>query len=303
MLGQQVIIEAPDATAAAPLQLTFELDASVMAAKGVSYTDIAVFRNGQLVPDCTTSDGTATPDPCLASRQLQADGDAVFTVLSSHASTWDMGVADSIPPTLNAASLSPATIIAGQTTSLSAGASADATRAEFFIGADPGVGLANALNGSAGSFSSPPFGATLAAGTYTVNVRVADDADNWSPLGSLTLTVLPVPTFSGFFGIKNPPAENSVKPGSNVSMVFSLGRSYGLDVFVNGTPKIRAYACGTTPSGTYSSLPSSDWKLKYDPSTDRYNLAWKTAKGTSGCREVLLQFYGGAQAAARFSFK
>jgi hypothetical protein len=304
MLGQELSIEAPAATVTDPLVITFELDAAVMAAKGLSYTDVLVVRNNVPVPDCNPNEGDATPDPCLSSRTLQGDGDAVFVVLTSHASIWGFGAPDSTAPALNSAALSPSTIIAGESTSLSVAAAADADRAELYVDSDAGPGLNSALNGAGGSFTSPPFGSLLAPGSHTIGVRVGDEAGNWSPVTLRQLVVLPPPSFVGFFSpTKNPPAENSEKTGATVNLSFSLGMNYGLDVFANGSPKLRAYSCGSTPSGSYTALPAGSWKLGYDSAHDRYKLSWKTTKGTTGCRELLLEFRGGATATARFSFR
>ena len=88
--GQEVNIEAPDATASDPLVLLFELDASIIPL-GLDETSVVVFRNGTAVPACTGAPGTADPDPCVASRVLQGDGDIEIRVLSSTASDFDFG--------------------------------------------------------------------------------------------------------------------------------------------------------------------------------------------------------------------
>jgi hypothetical protein len=88
VLGQQVQIEAPQASAGAPLRLTFLLDASLVPAAGAD--TVALFRDGVEATQCAVDDGTATPDPCVAQRQVLPDGDLIITVLSSHASTWTL---------------------------------------------------------------------------------------------------------------------------------------------------------------------------------------------------------------------
>ncbi len=303
LLDGELSIEAPNASPSAPLRITFQLDAAAMAAKGVSYTDVAVLRNGLPVPACTATDGSATPDPCLASRTLDTtSGDATFVVLTSHASTWAFGAPDSIPPVLNSASLSASKIAVGGTTTLSASAAPDAEAGELFVDADAGPGLNSALNGEGGSFSSPPFGSTLTLGTHTVGVRVRDEAGNWSAPILLTLTVKPVPVFSGFFApIKNPPAENNVKRGETVTLVFSLGGDYGTNPFERSYPQLRTYACGAAPSGTYASIPQSSLTLTLDKN-NRYKLSWRTSKNISGCQEMLLRFTGGVERTVRFHF-
>jgi ABC-type transport system substrate-binding protein len=304
LLDGELSIEAPNASPSDPLRITFQLDAAAMAAAGVSYTDVVVLRNGVPVQDCTATDGTATPDPCLSSRTLDTtSGDATFVVLTSHASTWAFGAPDSTPPVLNSASLSASTFFVGGTTTLNASAASDAEAGELFVDTDAGPGLNSALNGGSGSFSSPPFGSTLSVGTHTVGVRVRDEAGNWSAPILLTLTVQPVQVFSGFFApIKNPPAENKVKPGSTVVLGFSLGYNYGPNPLAAGYPQMRSYTCGATPSGTYTSVPQSSLRLKFDTTSGRYNLSWNTPKNSSGCREMLLRFTGGIERTVRLRF-
>jgi hypothetical protein len=92
LLEQQLLIEAPDAPDTAhPLVLTFELDGALLASKGLTYQTVVVLRNGVPINGCTTP-GTLGPDPCVSDRQQDAQGDAVLTVLTSHASTWNFAV-------------------------------------------------------------------------------------------------------------------------------------------------------------------------------------------------------------------
>jgi hypothetical protein len=88
--GQQVGVTAPPATAANPLVLVFELDASIIPV-GHNPSGVVVFRNGILVPNCTGAPGIASPDPCLRSRVIQGDLDVRLTVLTSTASEWTFG--------------------------------------------------------------------------------------------------------------------------------------------------------------------------------------------------------------------
>lgn len=89
LLEQQLEISAPTQLASNPLVLTFELDASVLAAAGLTVNQIAIYRNGTPIADCTGAD--ATPDPCVASRTTQPDGDGEIVVRTSAASSWGFG--------------------------------------------------------------------------------------------------------------------------------------------------------------------------------------------------------------------
>lgn len=86
-LGVPLQIEAPPATAGQPLVITLIVDATAIE-DDVGLASLQVARNGSVVVDCTGSPGVASPDPCVASRTLLADGDAALTVLTSAASLW-----------------------------------------------------------------------------------------------------------------------------------------------------------------------------------------------------------------------
>lgn len=96
LLGLQVSITAPAASPSDPLALLFELDASIIP-PGSNADDVALFRDGALVPDCTGAPGTASPDPCVTERQFEGDGDLLIAALTSNASEWNFGIA--VPPT------------------------------------------------------------------------------------------------------------------------------------------------------------------------------------------------------------
>jgi hypothetical protein len=113
-LGQEIIIEAPASTAGQPLRLTFTVDSSLL--HGQDASTVQILRDGSPIATCTTTDGTATPDPCVSIRNTVGD-DVQLVVLTSHASRWNFaarrpyafsgflapvdGGAGSSPPVLN----------------------------------------------------------------------------------------------------------------------------------------------------------------------------------------------------------
>jgi probable HAF family extracellular repeat protein len=86
--GEQVNIEAPEATVQNPLVLKFVLDASLLP-EGQDPNTIELFRNGTLAGECADASGAASPDPCVSKREALASGDVAITVLTSHASAWN----------------------------------------------------------------------------------------------------------------------------------------------------------------------------------------------------------------------
>ena len=97
---------------------------------------------------------------------------------------------DTTGPVVTALKLTPASIVVGGTTKLTATVTdgAAVSRVEYFVGADPGLGLATTAAVVAGS-ASAIFGANLPVGSYTVGVRALDTVGNWSATSSTTLTV------------------------------------------------------------------------------------------------------------------
>ena len=89
-LGINAQISAPLATAAQPLKLTFQVYVGVLPS-GVYPSDVTVFRDSTPIPVCPGA-STANPDPCV-SNSSTAGGVETFTVLSSHASSWDLEAA------------------------------------------------------------------------------------------------------------------------------------------------------------------------------------------------------------------
>ena len=91
LLGQQVSITAPVESAGSPLRIVLTVDPSIVPAGETALT-LQVFRNGALVGECPGA-SSASPDPCVSAREDLAGGAARITVLTSHASTWALGVA------------------------------------------------------------------------------------------------------------------------------------------------------------------------------------------------------------------
>ncbi len=92
LLGSQIVITAPDATADDPLRLTFTLDAASLP-PDKTIAEIGVLRNGAPAGECPGS-AIADPDPCIASRTVLPSGDLEIVVLSSHASTWNLATVE-----------------------------------------------------------------------------------------------------------------------------------------------------------------------------------------------------------------
>ena len=89
LLGQEfdITYRGPDATATAPLRITFGIDASI------TDPSIVPIRDGVPVQPCTDPSGTtAAPDPCFEPVVGSVGSDRTITVRTSHASLWTLGV-------------------------------------------------------------------------------------------------------------------------------------------------------------------------------------------------------------------
>lgn len=86
---RQLSITAPTETAEDPLTLSFMIDSSVVPA-GESAATLQITRNGTVVPDCTDQI-TASPNPCVFSRQTLSGGDILVNIHSTSASAWASG--------------------------------------------------------------------------------------------------------------------------------------------------------------------------------------------------------------------
>lgn len=141
-----------------------------------------------------------------------ADGDHTLYVHSRDAAgNWGSTssvilVVDKTAPSVSAVSAAPnptggATIV---TLGASATDTANAiTAAEWFTGADPGIGNGTAMTVSGTgpwSLSATIDVSTWVNGSYTLNVRAQDAAGNWSTVGSTPLVVdAPPPPFPGLY--------------------------------------------------------------------------------------------------------
>lgn len=90
LLGADVRVTAPAATAADPLSLEFRLDGSLFAAGTDPVAGLVVLRDGAVIGACTGAPD-AVPDPCVDRRARSAD-DVVVGVLTSRASAWNFAV-------------------------------------------------------------------------------------------------------------------------------------------------------------------------------------------------------------------
>ena len=141
--------------------------------------------------------------------------------------------------------------------------------------------------------------------TNITNDAAYDANPDWGPLATRY-------DFAGFYSpVDNLPTFNKAKAGSAIPVKFSLGGDQGLDVFAkdataNATtsPTSGAVACDSAaeidPIETTVSAGASG--LSYDAASDTYTYVWKTQKGWTGCRQLVVEFDDGTVERANFRF-
>src|SRR4029078_6928231 len=84
------------ALAANPIRMVFTIDSSMLPA-GQDHISFQMFRNGVLIPNCigATTIPAANLDPCVTNREAIGD-DVRLTIITSHASTWNMGLPSAV---------------------------------------------------------------------------------------------------------------------------------------------------------------------------------------------------------------
>jgi predicted outer membrane repeat protein len=127
-----------------------------------------------------------------------------------------------------------------------------------------------------------------------------------------TPTNTPTPTifrynFTGFFQpVDNLPTLNVINAGKGMSVKFSLGGDYGLNIFAAGYPISQMIACenGTPVDDIEQTVTVSGNTLTYDATTSTYIYKWKTEKAWAGtCRQLIIKLSDGTEHKANFKFK
>jgi hypothetical protein len=99
------------------------------------------------------------------------------------------------------------------------------------------------------------------------------------------------------------PTVNTVKAGSAVPVKFRLGGDRGLDVFADGYPDTEVVACGGSADAIEQTVAATGASLTYDTTTATYTYVWRSTKGATGCRDLVLHFRDGTELTARFQLR
>jgi hypothetical protein len=131
--------------------------------------------------------------------------------------------------------------------------------------------------------------ATLGAHAFTVTAR--DGQGN-------TATVTHAYTVTGYaFGGFLGPIQNgtTVKAGTTIPIVFSLGGDRGLNVLAAGSPASGVVRCGSSAAPASTQPAASDQGLRFNPLTGHYVFKWRTQRSWAGtCRAFVLTLSDGS---------
>jgi VCBS repeat-containing protein len=228
-----------------PIVLSFAIDRSLVPASQ-DYSTFQMFRNGVLIPGCpgATTITAANLDPCVTGRAAAGDGDVVLTILTTHASRWNMGLsADGVGNAPVAMNDGVYSLDFGQSLSLPAPGVLANDIARSAISARminaPGAGTL-ALN-SSGAFVFTPAAAQCGPVTFTY---VANDGSVDSSPATVTLLIdcLPhatddtvsVPEDSGVTAITVLSNDNDPDPGQTLTISSTTQGSHGVVGTISG---------------------------------------------------------------------
>ncbi len=188
----------------------------------------------------STSETAYADIPLATVQQLSNGSHTMYVHAKDVAGNWGLTatgtlVVDKAAPTVSAVSASPnptagATTVALTATGNDAGTSV--TRAEWFIGTDPGYGNANAMTVSGAgpwNLAATVNVGAMSEGMYTVKVRAKDAAGNWGATASTVLTVSH-PLFYSTLGNTNPPGVTGTADDSDIYNWDGAAHSRAIDM-------------------------------------------------------------------------
>ena len=205
---------------------------------------------------------------------------------SASATVGDINV-DETAPTVDVTGVSD-----GATYILGSVPAADCSTTDGLSGVDQQATL-NVTGGPLGSITATCDGALDRAGNA----------------GSAGVTYDVIYDFDGFFSpVDDLPVLNRVKAGSAIPVKFSLGGDQGLDIFAEADgssfPRSEPIPCGSTDpvDRVEQTVTTNSSGLTYDAETGLYTYVWRTSRGWTGCRQLVVRLDDGKEYTANFEF-
>ncbi len=178
-------------------------------------------------------------------------------------------VVDKLGPTVSAVAATPNPTLGAPSVTLTATATdtlSQITKAEWFMGTDPGVGNATAMTQTGtgpASLSATVSTQALSEGAYTLRVRAKDAAGNWGSTASTVLNVSSQLYFSTE-GNTNPPGV----PGTadDADIYFWNGATFSRFIDASGTGSLLNLPAGANVDG-YDRVDDTHFYLSFSTDT------------------------------------
>ncbi len=188
----------------------------------------------------STSETAYADIPLSTVQQLSNGSHTMYVHAKDVAGNWGLTatgtlVVDKVAPTVSAVSASPNPTQGAPNVALTAtgnDAGTSVTKAEWFIGTDPGYGNANAMTVTGAgpwNLAANVNVGGLNEGTYTIKVRAKDAAGNWGATASTVLTVSH-PLFYSTLGNTNPPGVAGTADDSDIYNWSGTAHSRAIDM-------------------------------------------------------------------------
>lgn len=143
-------------------------------------------------------------------------------------------------------------------------------------------------------------------GDVQITMWVRDDEGAYGFANVGTTLTIPHYEFSGFTGPNiHQGAPTSSKAGQTIPLRFSLGKAWGTDVLVDGSPTVQHVSCRTGDaigeSSAAATLPNGT--LKYNRGIALYEWTWVTSKSWADtCQQLTFDFNDGDSASIVVEF-
>lgn len=245
-------------------------------------TSYNIYRDGANIGSSSTASYTDISAP---------EGTYTYYVTAVN-SAGESGLSNSInvlvdrtPPTVSSLTLAQNPLATGTVTSVSATISdnlSGVTKAEYYIGIDPGQGNGTAMTISNGT-ATAPVGPFSAAGIYTIYVRGQDSAGNWSgPMPVNADVYNPSGGYTAGHGFIMPNGATS-NPGDNLPTVDGPNVKATFDFTIKYSSSTSTTPTGTTTftwgSGNCKKAANSCFVVTVDTSVNPNALSWLVVPG------------------------
>ena len=214
---------------------------------GANGSGIPLIASDSLFNDM--NEGGYTDIPLATVKALSNGNHTIYVHARDVAGNWGATgsavlLVDKTAPVLSGLSLTP-NPTQGATQLTLAATVTDAwsapTRAEWFVGTDPGAGNATAVGGVSVTGTGPwnltgsVDASNLSEGANTLRVRVRDQAGNWSSPANVSVNVT-APLYFSTFGSTNPPGVGGAADDADIYGWSGTAYSRDIDLSTHGVP-------------------------------------------------------------------